>query len=141
MRTSIDQRLCSIADADMEKGHDPLIEQTIQQLEAYFANQRKTFELPLRLLGTPFQISVWGKLLQIPFGKTESYLGLSKNLGDPKAIRAVASANGANAISIIVPCHRVIGSDGSLTGYAGGLPAKKKLLELEGAYGQQSFLF
>jgi len=85
------------------------------------------------LVGSDFQKQVWNELLKIRFGQTLSYLELSRNLGNEKAIRAVASANGANAISILVPCHRVIGSDGSLTGYAGGLGANKKLLELEGA--------
>ena len=84
-------------------------------------------------MGTEFQKQVWDSLLQVPYGKSETYLGLSKILGNEKAIRAVATANGANAISIIVPCHRIIGSNGDLVGYAGGLPAKKKLLELEGA--------
>ena len=85
------------------------------------------------LVGSDFQKTVWNTLLQIPYGKTETYLGLSKSMNNEKAIRAVASANGANAFSIIVPCHRVIGSDGKLVGYAGGLSVKKKLLELEGA--------
>ena len=84
------------------------------------------------MFGSDFQKSVWNALIQIPFGETKSYLALSQQLQNPDAIRAVASANGANAISIIVPCHRIIGSDGSLVGYAGGLEAKKKLLRLEG---------
>ena len=84
-------------------------------------------------MNTAFQKSVWDELRQIPYGKTDSYLGLSQKLNNEKAIRAVASANGANAISIIVPCHRIIGSNGELVGYAGGLPAKKKLLKLEGS--------
>jgi len=93
-------------------------------------------------VGSDFQKTVWEKLLTIPYGKTTSYLELSRMLGDEKAIRAVATANGANAISIIVPCHRVIGSDGSLTGYAGGLNAKQKLLQLEGMnFGEQLELF
>jgi len=83
------------------------------------------------MVGSPFQERVWNELLKIPFGKTESYLGLSRKIGNEKAIRSVAAANGANAISIMVPCHRIIGSDGKLTGYGGGIQAKRKLLQLE----------
>jgi methylated-DNA-[protein]-cysteine S-methyltransferase len=98
----------------------------------YFSSKRKTFDIPLLLIGTDFQENVWNELIKIPFGKTSSYLELSRKLGNVLAIRAVASANGANAISIIIPCHHIIGSDGKLIGDAGGLAAKKKLLELEG---------
>jgi methylated-DNA-[protein]-cysteine S-methyltransferase len=100
-------------------------------MKAYFANERKNFDIPLLMVGTDFQRSVWDGLIKIPYGNTASYLELSKNIGNEKAVRAVANANGANAISILIPCHRIIGSDGALTGYAGGLPAKKRLLELE----------
>lgn len=92
--------------------------------------------MPLLFCGSEFQQRVWEELQRIPYGKTISYLKLSRLLGDEKAIRAVATANGANAISILIPCHRVIGSKGELTGYAGGLNAKRRLLELEGALGQ-----
>lgn len=108
-----------------------VIEQTIIQLEEYFNGKRQEFDIPLHLIGTEFQKKVWTQLIQIPYGETSSYLQLSEKLGDKKAIRAVANANGANAISILVPCHRIIGSNGNLVGYAGGLQAKKKLLELE----------
>ena len=101
------------------------------QIDEYFNGNRKTFDLPLDLQGTDFQKKVWLELLKIPFGKTISYKELSLRLGDIKAIRAVAAANGANPVSIIVPCHRVIGSDRSLTGYAGGLWRKQWLLEHE----------
>jgi methylated-DNA-[protein]-cysteine S-methyltransferase len=101
------------------------------QIDEYFNGNRKIFDLPLDLQGTEFQKRVWHELLKIPFGRTISYKELSLRLGDIKAIRAVAAANGANPVSIIVPCHRVIGSDGSLTGYAGGLWRKKWLLEFE----------
>ncbi len=104
---------------------------TINQLVEYFQGKRTRFDLPFDLEGTDFQKRVWAELLNIPFGKTRSYLEQSKALGDVKAIRAVASANGQNKIAIIIPCHRVIGSDGSLTGYAGGLHRKKWLLEFE----------
>ena len=103
----------------------------IQQLREYFAGQREDFDLPLVLNGTPFQLSVWRNLQKIPYGKTVSYLDLAKRIGNPKAVRAVGLANGSNPIPIIVPCHRVIGSNGSLTGFGGGLPTKQKLLALE----------
>lgn len=108
------------------------------QLEKYFQGELQEFDLKLNPQGTDFQKKVWNKLLEIPYGKTTSYLELSRELGDEKAIRAVASANGKNPLWIIVPCHRVIGSDGSLTGYAGGLHRKKWLLELENPPVQQS---
>ena len=110
----------------------------VTQLKAYFKNERKTFDLKLNPEGTVFQKKVWKQLETIPFGKTISYLELSKKLGNTKAIRAAANANGKNPIWIIVPCHRVIGSDGSLTGYAGGLHRKQWLLNHESEYKQQS---
>ena len=110
----------------------------VTQLKAYFKNERKTFNLKLNPEGTAFQKNVWNLLVSIPYGKTLSYLQLSKQLGDVKAIRAVANANGKNPLWIIIPCHRVIGSDGSLTGYAGGLHRKQWLLNHESAYKQQS---
>lgn len=108
------------------------------QLKAYFKSERKQFHLKLNPQGTDFQKKVWDKLLEIPYGKTISYLELSKQLGDIKAIRAVANANGKNPIWIIIPCHRVIGSDGSLTGYAGGLHRKQWLLDHESPSMQQT---
>ena len=108
------------------------------QLSEYFEGKRKEFSFKLNPKGTDFQQRVWQALLKIPFGKTTSYLELSKQLGDVKAIRAVAAANGKNPLWIVVPCHRVIGSDGSLTGYAGGLWRKKWLLEHENPSPQQS---
>ncbi|WBU91027.1 methylated-DNA--[protein]-cysteine S-methyltransferase [Cellulophaga omnivescoria] len=108
-----------------------VLEDAVYQLQEYFRGERTTFSVELNPEGTDFQKKVWNALLQIPFGKTCSYLQLSKVLGDPKAIRAVAAANGKNPLWIMVPCHRVIGSDGSLTGYAGGLHRKKWLLEHE----------
>lgn len=101
------------------------------ELKEYFSNERKQFNLPLDLYGTDFQLKVWNKLLDIPFGDTRSYKEQAIAIGDLKAIRAVATANGQNRVSIIIPCHRVIGSDGSLTGYGGELWRKKELLELE----------
>lgn len=101
------------------------------QLSEYFAGQRTIFELPLEFYGTDFQKQVWAALLTIPFGETRSYLDIAKQIGNPKAVRAVGAANGKNPISIIAPCHRVIGANGSLTGFAGGLDNKQKLLKLE----------
>ncbi len=103
----------------------------INQLDEYFKGQRQSFDIPFDFEGTDFQIRVWHELSKIPFGKTKSYMDISKALGDVKAIRAVGMANGKNKIAIILPCHRVIGSDGSLTGYAGGLERKKWLLDFE----------
>lgn len=114
------------------------LEDCIIQLNEYFEGKRKNFNLKLNPQGTDFQKKVWQLLEKIPFGKTLSYLDLSKHLGDIKAIRAVANANGKNPIWIILPCHRVIGSDGSLIGYAGGLHRKQWLLEHESPYRQQS---
>ncbi|WP_111683123.1 methylated-DNA--[protein]-cysteine S-methyltransferase [Winogradskyella tangerina] len=108
------------------------------QLKAYFNDQLKTFDLKLNPEGTSFQKKVWQQLQLIPYGKSISYLELSKQLGDAKAIRAVASANGKNPLWIIIPCHRVIGSDGSLTGYAGGLHRKQWLLNHESEFKQQT---
>lgn len=115
-----------------------VLEDAVYQLNEYFNGSRKIFNLDLNPQGTDFQKKVWKALLEIPYGKTNSYMQLSKTLGDPKAIRAVAAANGKNPLWIVVPCHRVIGSDGSLTGYAGGLHRKKWLLEHESPVKQQS---
>ncbi len=115
-----------------------VLEDAVYQLNEYFEGQRENFNLQLNPQGTPFQQGVWKELLTIPYGKTMSYLELSKKLGDVKAIRAVAAANGKNPLWIIVPCHRVIGSDGSLTGYASGLHRKKWLLAHENPVKQGS---
>lgn len=131
MRNAVDNRLQKYLKAEYVEQDDPVIEQTRQQLEEYFNQERTTFDIPLLLAGSVFQQTVWKALIEIPYGETSTYLKLSQQLQNEKAIRAVASANGANAISILVPCHRIIGSNGDLVGYAGGLPAKKKLLDLE----------
>ncbi|MEZ7506192.1 methylated-DNA--[protein]-cysteine S-methyltransferase [Flavobacterium sp. Arc2] len=114
------------------------LQEAVTQLNEYFDGKRTDFTLELNPEGTEFQQKVWSALLEIPYGKTRTYLDQSKVLGDVKAIRAVASANGKNPLWIVVPCHRVIGSDGSLTGYAGGLWRKKWLLEHENPTKQQS---
>ncbi len=114
------------------------LQEAVTQLEEYFSGNRDLFTFPLNPQGTDFQKKVWQALLQIPYGKTTSYQQLAIQLGDVKAIRAVAAANGKNPLWIVVPCHRVIGSDGSLTGYAGGLWRKKWLLEHENPPVQQS---
>ena len=113
----------------------PITKECIKQLEEYFEGKRTIFDLHIELAGTDFRKKVWQALLNIPYGKTISYMQLSKNIGDVKAIRAVGTANGANPVSIIVPCHRVIGSNGDLTGYGGDLWRKKWLLEHEAKYG------
>ncbi len=127
--------------AEGNKKHlPPMLINCVEQLIQYFNGERRIFELPLNQQGTAFQQDVWSLLTQIPFGKTISYLDLARQTGDTKATRAVANANGKNNIAIIVPCHRVIGSTGELTGYAGGLWRKKWLLELEAkvAHGVQT---
>lgn len=130
-RTSIDTRICKALQAVYEEGTSEIIARAIVQLDEYFARRRETFDIPLVFTGTDFQNAVWQELLNIPYGRMVSYGRLSLTLGNPKAVRAVAAANGANPISIFVPCHRVIGSNHKLVGYGGGLSAKKKLLDLE----------
>ena len=113
------------------EGPTPLLEEAARQLEEYFAGQRKEFSLPLAPKGTEFQLRVWQALLQIPYGETRSYGELAAMVGNPKACRAVGGANHRNPLSILIPCHRVVGTGGSLTGYAGGLAIKELLLKLE----------
>ncbi len=129
----------SVSDeGDISEQIPAVLQEAVSQLMAYFEGKRTTFDFKLNPKGTEFQQKIWNGLLEIPFGKTMSYLELSKKLGDVKAIRAVASANGKNPLWIVIPCHRVIGTDGSLTGYAGGLWRKKWLLEHENPTTQQS---
>jgi len=130
----------TVIDDDLETSIEmpKILQDCVQQLTEYFNGSRSTFDLKLNPQGTDFQKKVWKELLNVPFGKTRTYLEQTKKLGDVKAIRAVASANGKNPIWIIIPCHRIIGSDGSLTGYAGGIWRKKWLLEHENASKQQS---
>nr|WP_315257120.1 methylated-DNA--[protein]-cysteine S-methyltransferase [uncultured Flavobacterium sp.] len=129
----------SVSDDGMVSEEIPVVlQEAVFQLSDYFEGKITDFNFKLNPKGTEFQQKVWKALLEIPFGKTVSYMDLSKKLGDVKAIRAVASANGRNPLWIVVPCHRVIGTDGSLTGYAGGLWRKKWLLEHENPIAQQS---
>ncbi len=141
MREQIDQRINQKLGTEFKERTSDIIEETKRQLNEYFARKRRDFDIPLQFVGSDFQQRVWKELLNIPYGQTETYLGLSSRLGDIKAIRAVATANGANALSIIVPCHRIIGSDGKLIGYAGGLITKHKLLELENEQRKELLLF
>ncbi len=111
---------------------DPVLHEARRQLEEYFAGSRRDFDLPLGASGTPFQQEVWGALVRIPFGHTASYAEVARLISRPRAVRAVGAANARNPLAIVVPCHRVIGSDGQLTGYAGGLAIKRWLLDHEG---------
>lgn len=133
-RDHADRRLKRVLNAEFEDGTSDVIEEAVTQLDEFFAKKRQAFSIPLLFVGTDFQKTVWRELLTIPYGETISYGDMARRIGMPKAVRAVANANGANAISIFAPCHRVIGSDGSLTGYGGGLAAKKMLLELEKSF-------
>ena len=108
------------------------LRQAMEQLQRYFAGERVQFSCPLDLRGTPFQVAVWEELYRIPYGQTRSYAQIAEAIGHTRAVRAVGAANGANPVAVIVPCHRVIGSNGTLTGYGGGLPMKHWLLNLEG---------
>ena len=113
------------------EGSEPVLEDAAGQLREYFAGERTSFDLPLALDGTPFQQEAWRALAEIPYGETVSYGEQARRLGRPDAVRAVGAANGANPIAIVLPCHRVIGADGSLTGFGGGLETKRRLLDLE----------
>ncbi|MBW3550489.1 MAG: methylated-DNA--[protein]-cysteine S-methyltransferase [Proteobacteria bacterium] len=119
---------------DWREGEHPAFELARAQLGEYFDGQRRSFELPLAPRGTPFQREVWQTLASIPYGETISYAQLATRVGKPRAMRAVGAANGRNPLPIVLPCHRVIGADGSLTGFGGGLPTKQFLLALEGAW-------
>jgi len=125
------RQLAASFKAQLVQGENPHFDTLRKQLNEYFKGERKDFDIPLDLVGTEFQKQVWLSLLKIPYGHTTSYAKQAELLGRPSAVRAVANANGKNKISIILPCHRVIGSDGSLTGYGGGIWRKKKLLEFE----------
>ena len=125
------KRLSAYLDAGFSETPSEVTQEAVRQLGEYFAGKRQKFDIPVLLAGTDFQKTVWERLMEIPYGQSLTYGGLAGALGRPEAVRAVAAACGANAFSIIVPCHRVTGSDGSLTGYAGGIEAKRFLLGLE----------
>ena len=131
MRVSVDNRLKKGLNATFIEKDNQLLKETRKQLDEYFNMERKDFDIPLLMVGTDFQKSVWDALLEVPYGSTSTYLNLAKQINNEKAVRAVANANGANAIAIIIPCHRIIGTNGELTGFGGGLPLKKRLLKLE----------
>ncbi len=130
-RTNVDNRLKIGLKAKFIETNDEILKETRKQLDEYFNMTRKKFDIPLMTVGTNFQKSVWEGLLKISYGTTSSYLQLAKNINNEKAVRAVANANGANCIAIIIPCHRIIGTNGELTGFAGGLALKKRLINLE----------
>ena len=125
--------------ASVEQPDHPILLRTETQLGEYFAGVRETFDIALDFIGTEFQKQVWAALLRIPFGETRTYAQIAREIGNPKSVRAVGAANGRNPISIVAPCHRVVGSNGSLTGFAGGLDAKRRLLSLES--GKQDLFF
>ena len=128
--------------SDWHGGDSPVLQAAEAQLREYFAGERRAFDLPLAPRGTPFQLQVWQALAGIPYGSTVSYAQLAQAVGNPEAMRAVGAANGRNPLPIVLPCHRVIGADGALVGFGGGLPVKQQLLRLEGALpGEQGGLF
>jgi methylated-DNA-[protein]-cysteine S-methyltransferase len=131
MRKTVDNRIKKGLDAEYIEQDDEILQKTRVQLNEYFNCERREFNIPLLVIGTDFQNHVWEALMKVSYGKTSTYLDLAKDINNEKAVRAVASANGANAMSLIIPCHRIIGSNGELVGYGGGLPVKKRLLKLE----------
>ena len=131
MRKAVDTRIKNGLNAEFVETKNETIKQAKHQLDEYLNGNRKEFNLPLLMIGTEFQKRVWESLMKVPYGATSTYLQLAKEIGNEKAVRAVANANGANSLSVIVPCHRIIGSDGQLVGYGGGLSVKKHLLNLE----------
>lgn len=130
-RKALDSKLAAQLNSSFIDNRLPLHQQVEKELSAYFKQERKTLQLPILMVGSEFEKSVWQQLLQIPYGKCISYSQLAEAIGNPNARRAVAAANGANQLAIVVPCHRVIGSQGALTGYSGGIVTKQKLIALE----------
>ena len=131
MRTTVDNRIKNRLKAEYVEKDDEILKKTRKQLDEYLNGDRREFNIPLLMVGTDFQKKVWNALMNVPHGFTSTYLQLAKNINNEKAVRAVANANGANSIGLIIPCHRIIGSNGELVGYGGGLPVKKRLLKLE----------
>jgi len=131
MRRAVDDRIKKGLDAEFIEQDDEILEKTRKQVDEYLDGNRKEFDIPLLMVGTDFQRRVWKALMKVPYGVTSTYRQIAEDTGSPKAVRAVGNANSANPISVIVPCHRIIGSDGELVGYGGGLSVKKRLLKLE----------
>ena len=131
MRETVDNRIQRGLNASFVEQNDDILERTKTQIEEYFLGERSIFDVPLLLVGTDFQKSVWDALAKVKYGEIATYLDLALSIGNENAVRAVGNANGANALAIIIPCHRIIGSQGELVGYGGGLSLKKRLLELE----------
>jgi len=131
MTRIVDDRIKKALNAEFVERDDEILEKTRTQLGEYVQGRRREFDIPVLMVGTDFQESVWNELMKVPYGATSTYLQLAKDVGNERAVRAVGNANAANPISIIVPCHRIIGSDGGLVGYGGGLSVKRRLLELE----------
>ena len=131
MRAKVDYRIKNILNAEYLIQNNKILKEVRKQINEYFSSRRKNFEVPILTVGSTFQKKVWKSLLNVKYGETASYLDIAKDIRNEKAVRAVASANGANSLAIIIPCHRIIGSNGKLVGYGGGLSIKKKLLDLE----------
>jgi len=132
MRSTVDKRIQKGLNSEFFEKDDEVLAETRKQIDEYLAGERKEFEIPILLVGSDFQKQVWQELINVEYGETASYLDLAKRINNEKAVRAVASANGANSIALIIPCHRIIESNGGLGGYGGGLPVKKRLLKIEG---------
>ena len=131
MRKTVDKRIKNGLKAEFIEQDNEILQETVKQIDEYLSGKRKEFEIPILTVGTNFQKQVWRELINVRYGKTASYLNLAKKINNEKAVRAVASANGANSIGLIIPCHRILESHGDLSGYGGGLPVKKRLLKIE----------
>jgi len=131
MRAAVDGRIKNGLKAEYVEKDDAVLERTRKQIDEYLDGDRRAFDIRVLMVGTDFQRRVWRALMKVPYGSTSNYLRLAKSINEEKAVRAVAGANGANCINLIIPCHRIIGSDGKLVGYGGGLAVKKRLLKLE----------
>jgi methylated-DNA-[protein]-cysteine S-methyltransferase len=131
MRKTVDEKIKKGLNAEFVERDDEILEKTRKQLDEYLNGNRKEFDIPLLMVGTDFQRRVWKALMKVPYSVTSTYGQIAEAIGSPKAVQAVGNASSANRISIIVPCHRIIGSDGELVGYGGGLSVKKRLLKLE----------
>ncbi len=137
MRSTVDKRIQRGLRAKYVEESDETINVTISQLDEYFKGERTMFDIPMLMVGSDFQRKVWDALMEIKYGETSSYSDLAESVGNKNAIRAVANANGANSMAIIIPCHRIVGSNGELVGYGGGLPLKRRLLEIENSEKKQ----